>query len=81
MILLTLGRIYGGQKINGQSLYYLIIAQVSEAVAQMVSRIDKCQMISRIDMKTGPSTEGVKVPHHKSCLILVTSLITQHKPI
>ena len=53
MILLTLGKRYGGQKINGQSLHYSNPCIVSEAVYN--------RQIARIDTKTHHITEGVKL--------------------
>ena len=59
MILLTVGRVYGGQKINGMSLCFLSPPPcVSEAAENRL-------MISRIRIEIPPSTEGVNTSESK----------------
>ena len=55
MILLTLERVYGGQKSKGM-IFILIPTQVSEAVENQ-------QIICRMKIKMGPSIKEVKNPY------------------
>ncbi|MPC88102.1 hypothetical protein E2C01_082994 [Portunus trituberculatus] len=52
-MLFILGRIYGGQRINGQSLYYF-------NPPHEFLKLHKNQIVSRINLETRHSTEGVK---------------------
>ena len=52
MILLTLGRFYGGQKVNGQSLYYFNTDMSFEP-------LENREIVRRINMKKRPMMKGV----------------------
>ncbi|MPC70701.1 hypothetical protein E2C01_064955 [Portunus trituberculatus] len=58
-ILFALGRVYGGQKINGHSLHYL------NPLPHEFLKLYKIRTVSRMNMETCHGAEGIKVKKKK----------------
>ncbi|MPC54882.1 hypothetical protein E2C01_048811 [Portunus trituberculatus] len=56
-LLLTLGRVFGNQKINAPSFYYF------NPPHEFLKLCKNHQIVGRTNMETRPGTEGVKATH------------------